>query len=203
MPLYSLAAPARRQVSILGSRFIGCALPIAGEAQARDLCHVLRREFPDATHHCWAMRCRVREGERELHDDAGEPRGTAGLPILQALRRARVTNALVVVVRYFGGQKLGKGGLARAYRETARQALDAAGRTEVVAMARLRLSGPLVRDGEVRRLVARYEGRVVDASYGEGEEATFVIEVPEAATELLRVQLGVVCRGSWKASDGG
>jgi uncharacterized YigZ family protein len=203
VPLHSLAAPARRQVSILGSRFIGCALPIAGESQARDLRETLRREFPDATHHCWALRCRARDGERELQDDAGEPAGTAGLPILQALRRAGVTNAQVVVVRYFGGQKLGKGGLARAYRETARQALAAAGRTEIVVMARLRLSGPLVRDGEVRRLVARHQGRVVDASYGEGEEAIFIIEVPEAATDRLRAQLGVVCRGSWKVADGG
>ena len=203
MPLHSLAAPARRQVSILGSRFIGCAAPIAGELQARDLREALRREFPDATHHCWALRCRAREGERELHDDAGEPAGTGGLPILQALRRAGVTNALVVVVRYFGGTRLGKGGLARAYRETARQALAAAGRTEIVVMARLRLSGPLVRDGEVRRLVARHEGRVVDASYGEAEDATFIVEVPEAAADLLRAHLGVVCRGSWKASDAG
>jgi hypothetical protein len=70
-------------------------------------------------------------------------------------------------------------------------------------MARLRLSGPLVRDGEVRRLVARHQGRVVDASYGEGEEAIFIIEVPEAATDRLRAQLGVVCRGSWKVADGG
>jgi uncharacterized YigZ family protein len=203
VPLRSVAAPARRQVSVLGSRFIGCALPIAGESQARDLCRVLRREFPDATHQCWALRVRTREGERELHDDAGEPAGTAGLPILQALRRAGVTNALVVVVRYFGGQKLGKGGLARAYRETARQAIAAAGLLEIVVMARLRLSGPLVRDGEVRRLVARHEGRVVDATYGEAEEATFIVEVPEGAADLLRAQLGVVCRGSWKAADGG
>lgn len=203
MSLQSVSGPARRQLRVLGSRFMACAAPTANETQARELREALRREFPDATHHCWAVRLHTRQGERELHDDSGEPAGTAGLPILQALRRAGVTNTLVVVVRYFGGTKLGKGGLARAYREAARSALEAAGVAEIVVMSRLRLSGPLLSDGEVRRLVARHGGRVVQASYGEEADASFVVEVPEGAAARLCSQLARVSRGSWKATDCG
>jgi len=203
VPLQSVSAPARRQLRVLGSRFIACAAPANSESQARNLRDALRSEFPDATHHCWALRLRTPRGERELHDDAGEPAGTAGLPILQALRRTGVINALVVVVRYFGGTRLGKGGLARAYREAALAALEAAGVVEIVVMSRLRLSGPVVRDGEVRRLVARLAGRVVRASYGEDSDAAFVVEIPEGAAARLRSDLARVSRGSWEATDCG
>jgi len=203
VPLQSVAAPSRRELRVLGSRFIACAAPANSEAEARDLRDALHREFSDATHHCWAVRLHTPRGDRELHDDAGEPSGTAGLPILQAMRRAGVINGLVVVVRYFGGTKLGKGGLARAYREAAGAALDAAGVAEIVIMSRLRLSGPLTRDGEVRRLVARLAGRVVQSSYGEDSDAAFVVEIPEGAAARLHADLARVSRGSWKATDCG
>ena len=202
MPLRSVAAPARFLSRVHGSRFIACAFPIADERQARALREDLRSEFPDATHHVWAFRLHDPGGERERHDDAGEPAGTAGLPILQALRRAGVSQAMVVVVRYFGGTKLGKGGLARAYRDAARGSLEAAGTAEIVAMARLSLVGPLARDGEARRLVARFQGRILQESYGEDDQEILLVEIPESARGDLLSRLADLGRGGFRAVVG-
>src|SRR2546426_1701692 len=85
--------------------------------EARAAIEKVRSEFPDATHHCWAYALHGgRAGPVERCHDAGEPGGTAGPPILQAIRGAGLRDVVVVVTRYFGGTKLGKGGLARAYR---------------------------------------------------------------------------------------
>jgi len=104
------------------SRFIGMALRIA-EASPTEALAASHERFPDAGHHAWAFR--FSSGE-EGADDAGEPQGTAGLPLLDVLRRHQVLRAAVVVVRYFGGVKLGRPGLYRAYREAAEAAVVAA-----------------------------------------------------------------------------
>lgn len=103
------------------SRFIGMARRLAGPDPAGALA-ASRERFPDAGHHAWAFRFSAGE---EGADDAGEPQGTAGLPLLDVLRRHEVLRAAVVVVRYFGGVKLGRAGLYRAYREAAEGAVTA------------------------------------------------------------------------------
>jgi putative IMPACT (imprinted ancient) family translation regulator len=199
----TLHAPARREIRVLGSRFLADAHPVTGAAEARARRLVLEGEFPAATHHCWALRLRLPAGERELAADAGEPAGTAGVPILQALRRAGVINAQVIVVRWFGGTKLGKGGLARAYRDAARAALEAAGTVEMIPVARLRLVGPVGLDGEVRHTLARHGGRILSAAYGDGGGADLVAELPEAGVEALVEDLGRVTRGAWRHDQAG
>ena len=199
----SLRVPARASrstLTVLGSRFIALATSTSGEDDGRRVREALRGEFPDATHHCWAMSLRTSEGERALSDDSGEPAGTAGTPILQAIRRARVTNVIVIVVRWYGGTKLGKGGLARAYREAARAALDAAGVVEVTPMARLHLEGPVEGDGAVRHQLARRSGRVLAASYDEAGGARLLVEAPEAERAALQDDVARLTRGSWRTA---
>ena len=197
MILHTLRSPARRDTKVLGSRFISEARPVDTEPEARAAIETLRREFPDATHHAWALRLRLPDGERELSSDDGEPAGTAGVPILQALRGAEASNAVVVVVRYFGGTKLGKGGLARAYRDAARAAVLAAGLVAVVPVRRLSLSGPLALDGEVRHLVVRHGGRLTGTDYPDASRATLAVECPASALERLREDLARQTRGAW------
>jgi len=197
-PDSTLRAPARRETRVTGSRFLADAHPVAGEAEARARRLALEEEFPAASHHCWALRLRLPAGERELSADAGEPAGTAGVPILQALRRAGVVNAQVIVVRWFGGTKLGKGGLARAYRDAARAAIEAAGTVGVISVARLRLVGPVGHDGEVRHALARHGGRIVSAAYGDGGGADLRVEIPAAGVAALVEDLGQVTRGAWR-----
>jgi putative IMPACT (imprinted ancient) family translation regulator len=198
LPRATVPAATRRETRVLDSRFLAEAHPVADEAAARERRAALAKEFPTATHHCWALRLRSPEGERALSSDGGEPAGTAGVPILQALRRAGVIDAQVVVARWFGGTKLGKGGLARAYRDAARAALEAAGTAALVPVARLTLAGPVGQDGEVRHALARHGGRITAADYAESGETALAAELPEAGVAAFLEDLARITRGLWR-----
>lgn len=109
---------------IRGSRFLGIALPAASEAEWEEALESVRRVHPHANHHCWA----VISDRGERSSDDGEPGGSAGEPILRVLRGSDLAAVGCVVTRYFGGTKLGTGGLVRAYTEAAQDALQAAPR---------------------------------------------------------------------------
>lgn len=113
-----ISAHSRAESVVLASRFIADVFPVNDETAAQSALDVVRKEFHAATHHCWAWRIGAEQPRARSSDD-GEPSGSAGRPILHALERSDVTNALLVVTRYFGGTKLGVGGLARAYGDAA------------------------------------------------------------------------------------
>lgn len=134
---------------VLRSRFIGCAVRLTAPDVEGALDRI-RRQFPGASHYCSGYRW---EPGHERADDQGEPRGTAGLPILTALQRANVVHALVVVVRYFGGVKLGRPGLYRAYQDVAQLAVAAARPTPLVEVQRVRITCSYTAFDAVRRWV--------------------------------------------------
>ena len=107
------------------SRFIGQVWPVESEAEARARIEETKKKHYDARHNCWCYR--IREGGVERYSDDGKPQGTAGQPMLNVFQREGVTNVCCVVTRYFGGVLLGAGGLVRAYTQSAKDALDAAG----------------------------------------------------------------------------
>lgn len=121
-----LTGPGRAELAEQRSRFLAFAMPAPDEDAARAAVAALRREYHDARHVCSAWRVGAPPPPREHRHDDGEPAGSAGEPILAVLRKAALTNAAVAVVRYFGGVKLGTGGLARAYGAAAGLALAAA-----------------------------------------------------------------------------
>ena len=157
---------------------------------------------PDATHHCSAYRVWHAGRIEEAGFDAGEPGGTAGRPILGALRHAGLVQASCVVSRWFGGVKLGTGGLARAYGEAAETAVAAAREAgalvaaEERAVLRVRFEYPL--SGAVQRVVARFHARGRDSAYGERVEleldvATESAEAFERAlVEATGARVGIV-----------
>ncbi len=108
-----------------GSKFIAYAYPFKGEESLKEIIAQLKSLHPKARHHCWAYRLTVDRSVYRINDD-GEPSGTAGRPILNALLSADLTNVLVVVVRYFGGTLLGVPGLINAYKSATKEALDQA-----------------------------------------------------------------------------
>ncbi|MBA4500948.1 YigZ family protein [Marinobacterium marinum] len=112
------------EIEVKKSRFIACLCPIASEAEAKAFIEQQRRRFPGANHHCWAFISGEPQSlfERGCSDD-GEPSGTAGRPMLAVLNGAEVGHACVVVTRFFGGVKLGTGGLVRAYSQAVRAVL--------------------------------------------------------------------------------
>lgn len=113
-------------ILVSGSKFIAWVAPAATEAEGETFLNERHRRYPDATHHCWAYRVGRPGPLIERFSDAGEPSGTAGRPIADALRSAGLENTVCVVTRYFGGTKLGTGGLARAYADAASTAIEAA-----------------------------------------------------------------------------
>jgi uncharacterized YigZ family protein len=179
------AGEARAEIREKGSRFLAILGPAAGEADAKARLADLEGEFPDATHHCWAWR--LGDPPRERSADAGEPAGTAGMPILQVLRGSGLSDVLAVVVRWFGGTKLGKGGLARAYAAAAREALPQLPVVVRVPTVRLALRIPYEKVGAVKRLVHPPEVELDAEEYG--EDARLVLAVHEGRVAALRAAL--------------
>lgn len=107
------------QIEIEKSKFLGYAIAINNEEDAKNEINRIRKEHPKATHHCYAY---VLKDKQKSNDD-GEPAGTAGIPILEIIKQFDLENVLIVVVRYFGGIKLGAGGLVRAYARSAKEVL--------------------------------------------------------------------------------
>jgi uncharacterized YigZ family protein len=108
-----------------GSKFIGFAFPVADESELKQALEKIRTEHPKATHHCYAFRIGL-QGENYRANDDGEPSGSAGLPIFNQMLAHEITNTLVIVVRYYGGTKLGVSGLVKAYKESAKITLEEA-----------------------------------------------------------------------------
>lgn len=138
MKLYSTVfGQARAEQEIERSRFIATVKPVESREEAEDFFAAVRKEFKDATHNVPAMVIGDKMQIQWASDD-GEPQGTSGAPIVQMLVKEGITNAALVVTRYFGGIKLGTGGLVRAYTSSARLALEAAGVCDVKEMSVIR-----------------------------------------------------------------
>lgn len=128
----SIGSPSRGLYKDQGSRFISFAYPVETEAQVKESVDSLKKEYHDARHHCFAYRLGL-DGSRYRMNDDGEPSSTAGRPILSQIDSAGLSDVLVVVVRYFGGIKLGVPGLIKAYKTAAQDALAQAAKVEKTA----------------------------------------------------------------------
>lgn len=180
----TLSAPAVAETRVKASRFLALAAPARSEEEARALLASRAREMFDATHHCsaWKLRSGVSRA-----NDAGEPSGSAGAPILSAIDGAGLTDCFVVVTRYYGGTKLGVGGLVRAYGEAAALALAAAPRRAGVPAARLRVRYGYEHTGAVMRMLERAGAEEVQHGYAAGGSlGEVVFAVPLAAGALVR-----------------
>lgn len=134
----SIAAPSRGLFKDNGSRFIAFAYPVETEAQIKEIVASLKKEYHDARHHCYAYRLGYKADVFRANDD-GEPSGSAGRPILGQIDSRGLSDVLVVVVRYFGGIKLGIPGLIRAYKTSSEDALSQAAVVEKIAAVNYRV----------------------------------------------------------------
>ncbi|NLA12011.1 MAG: YigZ family protein [Firmicutes bacterium] len=190
----TLRREVRARFTVKGSRFIGTAAPAAGEKAAQSFIERIREEFPDATHHAHAYRVMEEGALVERSFDAREPAGTAGLPMLQLLQGRNLSGLAVVGTRYFGGVKLGIGGLTRAYRQCARDCIDGG---EVVVRERLRYVRLLVsyeEIGALLRLLESLQGEIISTEYGAA--VTVIAALPHRAAETARKRFDEISRGS-------
>jgi len=156
----SLADRGVAEVKVQRSRFLAWAVPADDEDAARAVIAEAARLHHDARHVCWAWRLGRGASPAEARNDDGEPAGTAGEPILVALRKAHLVDCVAVVVRWFGGVKLGTGGLARAYGEAAALAVDAAPRRTILLGRRFALRFPYALHKTLLRQLEARGGRV-------------------------------------------
>ena len=148
----SIAGPAEGLFKDNGSRFIAKAFPVESEAEVKEIVDALKKEYHDARHHCYAYRLGL-DGDCWRANDDGEPSGSAGRPILGQIDSAGLSDILVVVVRYFGGIKLGIPGLIRAYKSSTADALARAGVVEKIAGRNFVVEFPYLSMNSVMKVV--------------------------------------------------
>lgn len=169
------------------SKFLAFALPVSSAAEAKAGIASFQKKYFDARHVCWAYMLGVDRTEF-LSSDNGEPSGTAGKPILGQINSFGLTDVLVVVVRYFGGIKLGTSGLIAAYREAARLALENADIIERHQMATVSFTFPYLAMNSVMKLVKNGEVNIVDQVFD--NTCTMTLSLPADGEPELRGRLG-------------
>ena len=173
------------------SRFIGQVWRVSSEEEARARVEETRKKHYDARHNCWCYRV----GGTERYSDDGEPQGTAGQPMLNVFQREGVTDVACVVTRYFGGILLGAGGLVRAYTQSAKDALDAAGISVVRRWVAMEVPGTYAQFEEVRREVFHFGGVEENIDFGAGVLMSVLIPEERSAqftAHLLDASAGTI-----------
>lgn len=180
---FALARPAHHELVIKKSRFIACVESVSGRDAALARVAQLKAEHPDATHFCWAL---LAGGQSAANDD-GEPGGTAGRPMLEVLRHQDLEGVMASVVRYFGGVKLGAGGLVRAYTDAVAQALLTAEKVALIQQAHLACSVPYALEGLVRRELALVQAQLTRVTHASVVSLFFELPQTQAASLMKRL----------------
>jgi uncharacterized YigZ family protein len=193
---HTLTGPARHEADVRKSRFLALAAPIDSPESAQAFLDASRD--PQATHNCWAWRC----GAQYRFSDDGEPGGTAGRPILQAIESQGYDRVAVLVIRWFGGIKLGTGGLARAYGGTAAECLRLADRTELREECRVLCDCPYADMDRVQARLLAAGARIEQAAF-DGQGVVWHVrclraEVADIESLYADLTRG---RGRWRVLD--
>lgn len=163
----TLKEPVSKRITRKKSRFIGLLYPAASEKEIEEILGRVRRNYHDASHVCYAYRLMGESDPIVYTEDAGEPAGSAGGPIMQQVEAAKLYNVLAVVVRYFGGKKLGLGGLIRAYADVTKEALGEATIVEVKRHVKIEIRFPPELGSAVMGLIHRHTANVEKVTYDE------------------------------------
>lgn len=190
MTYQTLARPVTARLEIKKSDFITYAYPVTSREQAMFHVEQLREKYADARHHCWAYIIGDPNNTTSAgFDDDGEPGGTAGRPILNVLQHKSIGNVIIIVVRYFGGIKLGAGGLTRAYAGSAQAAVDEMVLTPYVPMTQVQVAADFANESQVRYVVEDMGGSIGEVIYSKA--VTLTVALPEADVETLKERLAM------------
>ena len=194
---FTLSRAMHSERTIKKSRFVGCVQPVADRVQALAVVDALWRSHPGARHVCWALMA----GGHSAAVDDGEPSGTAGRPMLEVLRHQDLEGVLATVVRYFGGVKLGAGGLVRAYTDCVAQALLGAEKVPLRRLQALACEVSYAVEGAVRRELAVVGA--VQVRIHHGSQVAFDFCVADGDAPGLVVRLAEVAQGriAWRQAS--
>lgn len=176
-------------IEIKKSQFIAYAYPVDDREQAMFHVKQIKQKYPDARHHCWAYIIGDPNNTTSAgFDDDGEPNGTAGRPILNVLQHKTIGNVIVIVVRYFGGIKLGAGGLTRAYAGSAQAVVDAMKLIAYIAKIDVSIHTDFANESQVRYVLEDNGGRVLNVNYA--KSVILQARLAEQDLSILQERLG-------------
>ena len=190
MSYQTLKRAVTARLEIKKSDFIAYAYPVHSREQAMFHVEQLRVQYADARHYCWAYIIGDPDNTTSAgFDDDGEPSGTAGRPILNVLQHKSIGNVIIIVVRYFGGIKLGAGGLTRAYAGSAQAAVDQMTLSPYVAMTQVQILAEFATEAQCRYVVESLNGRIDKVTYS--KQVTLAVTLAEADIETLKERLAM------------
>ena len=178
-----------------GSKFSALAIPVSNVTEVKENLQKLKEIFSDASHICYGYR--IKEGERldEFATDAGEPKGSSGLPILNVLKRNQIVDAVIFVARYFGGSKLGIPGLINAYGTAAEGTIENAKIKKWVQLERISFIYNYDLQNKVDSILQKYKVNIIKSDFGESIQVELEIDIgknEELNKELKEVSNGTI-----------
>lgn len=183
-----LAATVESATEEKNSDFLTFLHPVTSREEAMEHIEMYRKKYPDANHVCWAYVIgNTRQPKTQAFSDDGEPTGTAGKPMLHVLTERDVGNSLAVVVRYFGGVKLGAGGLVRAYSGAVSDAVNHAELVQVTPSVQMQILVDFAKETKIRHIVNQYQGQILNVDYA--TRVTLDISLAAAQAELFAQQV--------------
>ena len=183
--MFTIVKDFRQEIVIEKSRFICTLKKVQSEAEAQEFIKTIKKEFWDATHNCSAY---IVDDMAQRSSDDGEPSGTAGLPMLEVLRKNKLTNTAAVVTRYFGGIKLGAGGLVRAYTNSVAEAVKATGIAQKVLVSKFSFIYDLNEVGKILNILYQQQlFEIADVEYG--LKAKVILKMKDSDKEVAEAWL--------------
>jgi uncharacterized YigZ family protein len=184
---FTLAREARHEIKVKGSRFIGNARVVSQRTEAESTIETICRQYHDASHHCFGYRVGLEDDSLFRYSDAGEPAGTAGKPIMDVIDGKELTSTLCVVTRYFGGTKLGTGGLSRAYGQCAAETLKKGGRKKHYITVPVSMVFAYDLTGKVMQAVSHFNCSIEETEYG--SETQMHLNIRRSQEEAFKQEL--------------
>jgi uncharacterized YigZ family protein len=177
-----------------GSTFSALAIPVSDVAEVKTNLHQLKKQFPDASHICYGYRVKENDRLDEFATDAGEPKGSSGIPILNVLKRKHLVNVVIFVIRYFGDSKLGIPGLINAYGTAAEKTIKNAKVKKWVQLERISFVYNYDLQNKVDSVLQKFKVKIINTNFGASIQVELEIEVEK--NEELRKELKDVSNGT-------
>jgi len=195
MEEFTLSSKSEVKYHEKGSIFSALAIPVSDVVEVKTNLHQLKEKFPDANHICYGYRIKERGRLDEFSTDAGEPKGSSGLPILNVLKRNQIVDAVIFVVRYFGGSKLGIAGLINAYGAAAKETIENAKVKKWVQSERISCIYNYDLHNKVDSILQKFKVNIIKSVFGESIQVELEIDVEkneEFQKELKEVSNGTI-----------
>ena len=194
MEEFTLSSKSEGKYNEKGSIFSALAIPVSDVVEVKTNLHQLKEQFPDASHICFGYRIKERGRLDEFATDAGEPKGSSGLPILNVLKRNKIVDAVIFVVRYFGGSKLGIPGLINAYGTAAEGTIENAKVKKWVQLERISFIYNYDLQNRVDSVLQKFKVKIINTNFGASIQVNLEVEVEK--TEALDQELSEISNGA-------